>query len=139
SSNGAPTGRASGAQPRSRRLETVVHEVDDRLQGGPGAEDLDHAHLFQLTGVVLRDDATTEDHDVGGVPLLEQLQDAWNQRHVRAAVQADADRVDIFLDGRLHDHFRCLPQPSVDHLDACVTQSPRDHFDAAVVAVETHF
>src|ERR1700687_584556 len=105
---------------RDGPLKAVIDEVDDRLQGRPGAEDLDNAHLFQLGGVVLRDDATAKNHDIGGVALLEQFEDAGDQRHVRAAVQADADRVDVFLDRRLYHHFWGLPKAGVDHLDASV-------------------
>ena len=102
----------------------MVYEVDDRLQGRPRTEDLDDAHLLQLAGIVLRDDAAAKDHDVGGVALLEQFEDAGNQRHVCAAVQADTDGVDVFLDGRLHHHLRRLPQPGIDYLDSGVTKGP---------------
>src|SRR2546430_15942921 len=35
---GAQTGQASGARQRSRPFKSVIHKVDDRLQGGPEAE-----------------------------------------------------------------------------------------------------
>src|ERR1700730_7535047 len=112
---------------RREPLKSVIHEVDDRLQGGPGAEDLDDPHRFQLAGVVLRDDATPEDHDIGGIALLEQLEDPGDERHVGAAVQADADSVDVFLDRRLDHHFGRLPKAGVDHLDAGVAHGACNH------------
>src|ERR1700682_1835029 len=139
--NGIPRKWADETSSCSRDgpLKAVIDEVDDRLQGRPGAEDLDDAHLFQLGGVVLRDDATAKNPVIGGVVRVEQFEDAGDQRHVRAAVQADADRVDVFLDRRLYHHFWGLPKAGVDHLDTGVSQRPRNHFDAAVVPVEPHF
>ena len=82
------------------------------------------------------DDPAAEDDDVRGVALLEQADDLREQGHVRAAQEADADPVDVLLDGGLDDHRRGLVQPGVDHLDARVPERPGDHLDAAVVPVE---
>src|ERR1700730_2790462 len=123
---------------RDGPLKAGVDEVDDRLEGGAGTEDLDHAHLLQLPRVVLRDDATAEDRYVGCVALLEQFEDAGDEGHVLAAMEADADGFDVFLDGGLHHHLRSLPQSGVNHLDTRVAHRAPHHFHPPLVAVEAN-
>ena len=45
--------------------------------------------------------------------------------------------VHIFLNGCLDDHFRGLPESSVDHFHSGITQGRSDDFDATVVTIET--
>ncbi len=58
------------------------------------------------------------------------------QSVVRAGKDRKADDVDVFLQRGGGDHFRRLAQAGVDHFHAGVAQRARDHFGAAVVAVE---
>src|SRR4029079_4132644 len=56
--------------------------------------------------------------------------------HRRARVQRETYCFGVFLDRGLDDLLRRLVQARVDHLEARVTQRPRDDLRAAVVAVE---
>jgi len=100
------------AVPGTRPLKTVVDEIDDRLERGPWTKDLDHPHLLQLSGVVLRDDATPK------TTMSVALRSLRSSRMRGISVmwaplwQADADGVDIFLDGGLDHHLGCLAQPA---------------------------
>src|SRR5438105_3193683 len=53
-----------------------------------------------------------------------------------ARENADADDVDIFLDGGFHDFFGRAVQPGVDDVHARVAQRSRDNLYAPIMAVE---
>src|SRR5207248_439043 len=82
-------------------------------------------------------DAAAEHHDVGGVPLLEQLDHAAEERHVRAGENGQADRVHVLLDGGRDDLLRRLVQPGVDDFHASVAQRAGHDLRSAVVPVKT--
>ena len=67
---------------------------------------------------------------------FELLDDQRKERHVRAGEDREADAVGIFLNRGLHDLLGRLEEPGIDHFHARVAQRARDHFRAAVVAVE---
>src|SRR5215468_10330438 len=68
---------------------------DDLGGGRARREDPGHAHPVQFLDVLVRDDAAAEHHDVGGVPLLEQLDYTAEERHVRTGENGEAHRVHV--------------------------------------------
>jgi hypothetical protein len=56
---------------------------------------------------------------------------------VSAAEYRDAYSIDVFLQCRGSNHFRCLAQTGVDNFHAGITQRAGDNFCASIVAVET--
>ena len=51
----------------------------------------------------------------------------------------EPDRVGVFLNRRLGDHFGRLMQPGINHLEAGVAQRAGDNLGATIVAVEAWF
>ena len=78
----------------------------------------------------------TDDDDVPGVLLLEQLDHLRHERHVRAGQDRQADRVGVLLQRGLDDLLGGLVQAGVDDLHACIAQGAGDDLRPAVVAVE---
>ena len=74
--------------------------------------------------------------DVVGALLAQQLDDARDERHVRAGEDRQADRVGVLLDHGLDDLLRRLVQAGVDDLHAGVAQRAGDDLRAAVVTVQ---
>src|SRR2546426_8834526 len=120
----------------SRPSGVLLEELDDLLERHSGTEDALEARLLQLRDVLRGDDPAARDDDVRGLLLLQDLHDAREERHVRAAEGAEPDRVDVLLDRRRHDVLRRLPQARVDDLHARVPEGARDHLHPAVVAVQ---
>ena len=77
-----------------------------------------------------------EDQDVAGAALAQRRHDLGEQRHVRARVAREPDRVGVLLDRGLGDLLGRLVQARVDHLEPGVAQGARDHLGPAVVPVE---
>ena len=73
---------------------------------------------------------------VAGAALAELLDDPREQRHVRARVAREPDRVGVLLDRGLGDLLGRLMQPGVDDLEARVAERAGHHLRAAVVPVE---
>src|SRR5260370_250565 len=113
-------------------------KIDDFRQRRARSEDARHAHFQELGRIALRDDAADQDTDVLEVRFAEKRQHARNQGQVSAAENAQTKPVGVLVRHRPNDGLRRLPQPRVDHMHAGVAQSPGDHFDAAVMAVETN-
>ncbi len=65
--------------------------------------------------------------------------DQWEERHVRAGENREADAVGILLNRGLDDLLGRLKEAGVDDLHSRVAQRACDHFGAAVVPVETGF
>src|SRR5690606_41855877 len=57
--------------------------------------------------------------------------------HVRPGEHGEAYSVDVFLEGRCHDHRRGLAQARVDDLHAGVFQGTGDDLRPSVVAIES--
>src|SRR4051794_14903931 len=134
STAGQVTDRRSGGV---RRGHVRGHPVDDLSSGGAGREDLGHPEILQRGDVGVRDDAAAEDDDVGGGPLAEQLEDATEQRHVRAGQDRQPDRLRVLLERGLDHLLRGLVEPGVDDLHAGVAKRPGDDLGTAVVTIET--
>src|SRR6266568_562854 len=130
--------RRPGLRRALRRLaaERGADPGDDLGGGRARGEDPGHAHPGQFPDVLVRDDAAAEHHDVGGVPLLEQLDHPAEERHVRAGEDGEPDGVHVLLDGRRHDLLRRLVQPGVDDLYAGIAQCAGHHLCPAVVTVK---
>ena len=58
---------------------------------------------------------------------------------MRARQKGQANRIDVFLQGRLGNLLGCLVETGVDDLETVVAQSTGDGLGTAVVAVETGF
>jgi len=58
---------------------------------------------------------------------------------VSAAQNGDTYRINVFLQSRRGDHLRSLAQTGIDNLHPGVSQSARNHFGTAVMAVKTGF
>ncbi len=67
---------------------------------------------------------------------LQQLDDARDERHVRAGEDREADGVGVLLDHGRGDLLGRLVEAGVDHLHAGVAQRAGDDLGAAVVPVE---
>ena len=55
---------------------------------------------------------------------------------LRAGQKADAENVDVFLNGGGDDFVRRAVQAGIDHVHAGIAQRAGDDFHAAVMAVE---
>ena len=80
--------------------------------------------------------AADDDEHVLGAVVAQQVEDARDERHVRAGEDRDADGVGVLLDRGLDDLLGRLVQARVDDLHAGVAQRARDDLRAAVVPVE---
>ena len=79
---------------------------------------------------------TMHEHVVGAL-LAQQLEDARDERHVRAREDGDADRVGILLHDGLHDLLGRLVQAGVDDLHTGIAKRPGDDLGSAIVAIES--
>ena len=104
--------------------------------GAPGVKTAATPLLLQLLGVLGRNRPAEHDQHVLGTVLAQPVEDARDERHVRAREDRDADRVRVLLDRGLDDLLRCLVEAGVDHLHTRVAERPGDDLGAAVVSVE---
>src|SRR5581483_10740370 len=116
----------------------LADEADHVLGGGPGPEDRAEPHLLQRLDIGVRDDAAREQQHLPrvDVALLERIDHAREQLHVRAREDAQPDDVHVLLQRRLGDHLRRLADAGVDDLHPGIAERARDDLRAAVVAVE---
>src|SRR5438128_11505580 len=70
------------------------------------------------------------------VVLAQPVEDARDERHVRAGEDRDPDRVGVLLDHGLDDLLGRLVEPGVDDLHPRVAEGAGDDLRAAVVAVQ---
>src|SRR4029078_5026772 len=101
--------------------ESLAEPAADVHGGGARREDLLDAGALELGDVVGRDDAAAEHQDLTGAALAELLHDPWEERHVRARVAREPDRVGVFLDRGLGDLLGCLMESGVSELSPRVT------------------
>src|SRR5262249_1241084 len=94
------------------------------------------AHFQETRHIRLRNDAADEDADMPKAGLLQELEDARDERHVSAGQQAEPEPVRILIADGAYHCFRRLPQPGVDDVQAGIAQGPRDGLDTAVVAIK---
>ena len=69
-------------------------------------------------------------------PLAQEGHHLREQRHVRAGMAREPDRVWVLLDGRVGDLFWRLVQTGVDELEPGVAKDAGDHLAPAVMAVQ---
>src|SRR5881396_2329219 len=101
-----PFRAGTGSRPFARRLE----ERDNLSEGRSRTEDDFDARFLELRYVLFGNDSTARDEDVARLSSPQKFDDFRKQGHVRPAQAGEADRVDVFLDCRLHDVLRRLPQ-----------------------------
>src|SRR5512143_2075106 len=95
--------------------------IDHSLQPHAAAifrrEYLADARGFYLLDLIGNDhsSATTEDTDMPGPPLLEEIADVLEKLHVPALITADRDPLGVFLDGSSDDLLHRAIVPQVDH------------------------
>ena len=92
------------------RLDVGANELDDIVHGSARLENGGDAGFFEIFHVLVGNDAADHYQHVVHLVLLEQVHDARNDGIVRAGKNGQADDVNIFLQGRAHNHFRRLPQ-----------------------------
>ena len=117
-------------------VEPLAEPAADVDGGGARREDLLDAGALELRDVVGRDDPAAEHQDLAGAALAELLDDPREERHVRARVARQPDRVGVLLDRGLGDLLGRLVQAGVDDLEPRVAERAGHHLGAAVVPVE---
>ena len=89
-----------------------------------------------LMPAAFRNDTASEDSDVVGVLIPEQLTDAGQQGVMGAGQDREADTVHILLNGGRNNLLRSLVQPGVNDLETCVAEGTGDDLGTAVVTVQ---
>src|SRR2546426_4357006 len=117
-------------------FDVLAHPAHDGIQRCSGEKDLAHAGGPQRGNVLLGDDPAGEDHDLAATFLPQQVQQAGQQRHVRAREDGESDGVGIFLNRGIRDHLRGLVQSRVDDLEPGVAQRTRHDLRAPVVPIQ---
>ena len=90
-----------------------MHPLDDFFQGGSGHEDFHDPQRFEFFDIVFRDDAATDDVDVFGVLLLEQIQHPLEKMHVEPAIAED-DQPYVLCDMPVHVVLDAFPLQSYE-------------------------
>src|SRR4051794_17902925 len=121
------------------RGDVCANPGDDLVHRRAGSEHLGHAGLPELGNVLVRDDAAAEQDDVVGFVLVQQLDHALEERHVRAGEDGEPHGVGVLLHDGLDDLLGRLVQAGVDDLHAGVAEGPGDDLGPAVVPVEARF
>src|ERR1019366_6403827 len=133
---GPTHGRDSGVLAGLPFVECLAEPGTDGRKGGPGREDLGHAHLLEHGDVALGDDASDQDQHV--VPALrpQPVDHPGNEGQVGPGEEGESDGVGILLDDGLDHLIGRLVQSRVDDLESGVAQRPGDDFGAPIVPVE---
>lgn len=111
-----------------------MNAVDNFLNAGAWPKHGRHTLLSQLIGVVRGYDAPDKDglvHTLGAHFFLNRS----DQGYVSPRENAEAHDIDVLLEGRLHHHFRCLMQASIDDFKAGIPQSSGDDFRSTIVSI----
>jgi len=98
-----------------------------------------HSQPFQLRGIFIRYDAAYDDQYVGQLLLFKTFHHARHDGVVRSGKNGQADDLHIFLKRGIDDHFRGLPETSIDNLHTGIPQRSSDYLGAPVVSVEAGF
>src|SRR5450759_1154723 len=119
----------------SARYRTA-NRIHRRGRRRPGQKDVADAEGFEPGDVLLGDDPAREHDDVLRSLFLQHPHDLGEADVVRAGENREADRVDVFLNGRGDDLLRGLAQAGVDDFHAGIAKRTRDDFRATVVSVQ---
>src|SRR5215470_16736742 len=114
----------------------VLQKLDCLLRSTTGHKNLLDPQLQEGLPVLLRNDSAAKDNDVLRSLFLEQLYHAREEGHVGTGQNAQADRINVLLDGRLDDLLRRAVQSGVNHLHARIAQRSRHYFCSPVMAVQ---
>src|ERR1700679_2705306 len=79
--------------------DVPADELDRRLELSSGAKDSGDSCFFECRNVMRGDGAAENDKDVQGVVLFEQRHDAGDDDVVGSGEDAEADAVDVLLNG----------------------------------------
>ncbi len=112
---------------------------DDLFSGGAGLKDLADSGPFQSRDIIGRDDSASQDDDVAGTLLPEELDDFRKESVVGARETREADDIDPFLDRRVCNLFGRLANAGLDHFHAGIPEGAGDDLCAPVVAVKAGF
>ena len=133
---------AVGGGPGRRVVGPLEHVVDHALEAEPTAvvraEDLVDAVRLERRDLLGDDDpaAATEDPDVRGAHLAEQVLHVPEELVVAALIRRDRDGLRVLFDGGLDDLEDRPVVAEMDDLGARVLEQAADHVDRGVVAVE---
>jgi hypothetical protein len=112
---------------------------DDAGRGCTGVEDAGDSHFPQLLAVFLGDDSADHERQIAEAAVAAEALDLGHDGHVGGGEQADAEDVDVLLEGGADGGKRGLPEAGVDDLHAGVAEVADDELGPAVVAVEADF
>src|SRR5450759_1806040 len=129
----APIGSGSGM------LGLFDQIFDDLGNRRSRKEDLGNSGRMQLRDVLLRNDPTRQNSDIACTALVEHRSQLGQQYAMRARENADADPIDVFLDGVGNYVLLGPPQSAVDHFHSGIEQSARDDAGTDVMPVEPDF
>ena len=116
-----------------------AHPPHDLLERGSGREDRANPAFVQSFRILFRNDAAPEQDDVIASAVSERFEHRGEECVVCPRHDRKSDRIHVLLDCCNGDHFRCLVEPGVNHLEARISQGSSDYFGAAIVAVESRF
>ena len=110
---------------------------NDGLSGSAGQKNLRYAASLQGWNILLGNNASCQHQHVVEFLLLQKLHHSRQNDIVRARKNGEPDAVNVFLESGIHDLFRRLPQPGIDHFHPRVTQGTSNNLCAAVVAIQS--
>lgn len=94
---------------------------------------------LELVDVGVRDDASTEHHDVRCTKGFELIDNIGEQRQVGTRQCGQPHPVDILLDRNRCDLRRCLVETRIDDLTTGVSERSSDNFGTAIMPIKTWF
>jgi len=137
---GADHFNGSRAFARSSRLRRrATDEIHNPLERSAGLKYGGYSEIFQMFGILIRNDASHQDDHVVHLFLFQQLHQARHNGIVRARQDRKPDDLDILLKRRVDDHFRSLAQAGIDDFHAGIPQRPGDYLRAAIMSIEAGF
>jgi len=117
-------------------LYPVADERNSTFETSAGPEHLCHSLRLQGSNIMCGNSPAQHHQNVGSIPILEQGQDAGNNHVVRTGEDAQADTIDILLQGGIDNHFGGLPQAGIDHFHAGIAQGAGDDLGSPVMTIE---
>jgi len=102
------------------RLNIFAEKLDDIFSGRSGKEYFCNALRFEFRKIFLGNNASHEYKTIIHSFFAKQLNDSWAKRVMRTAQYRHTNGIDIFLQSRGCDHFRCLSQSRIDHFHSSI-------------------
>jgi hypothetical protein len=117
-------------------LHVFLNVFNDVLRGGAGLKDLLNPILLQSQNVIGGDNASSDDVDITGSLLLEDLNHFREKMVMGSGEAGETDDVHVFLDRRDCNLFGGLPNPRIDDFHAGVSQGSDNHLDAPIMTIQ---